>query len=142
MRDTTSLFGEQSPVLAALTLPGVERSVGHARRFVEDTLVPDVCSPGDELLDDVKLVVDELVGNSIRHTRSGDGGKVTIVLLEQHGILRPEVTDDGADGSPHMVDDPDGEGGRGLRIVDALADRWGYRESGRRTTVWAEFARS
>ena len=127
-------------MLAALTLPGVERSVGHARAFVTDTLVPDVLAAGDDLLDDVVLVVDELVGNSIRHTRTGDGGKVTVVLVAVDGVLRPEVTDDGADTRPHLIaEDPGGESGRGLRIVEALSDKWGYRDSGRRTTVWAEF---
>ncbi|MBO2455603.1 ATP-binding protein [Actinomadura barringtoniae] len=140
MRQKTWIPGAaRSPVLAALTLPGVERSVGHARAFVTDTLVPDILAADGELIDDVVLVVDELVGNSIRHTRTGDGGKVTVVLVACDGVLRPEVTDDGADTRPHVLEEFGGESGRGLRIVEALSDKWGYRDSGRRRTVWAEF---
>ncbi|WP_344391628.1 hypothetical protein [Streptomyces vastus] len=33
---------------------------------------------------------------------------------------------------------PEQESGRGLLIVDALATRWGQRQTGGRFTVWAE----
>jgi hypothetical protein len=32
-----------------------------------------------------------------------------------------------------------GESGRGLHIIAALAERWGHRADGARTTVWADF---
>lgn len=128
-------------VLAVLTLPGVARSAPYARRFLHDTLVPGHLGPRDELLDDLVLVVDEFVGNGIRHTASGRGGKVTISLLRGQGLLRAEVTDDGADGArPVMREHPQGESGRGLHIVEAVATRWGHRPDGACTTVWAEFA--
>ncbi|WP_169807933.1 ATP-binding protein [Actinomadura hibisca] len=127
-------------LLAALTLPGTARSVAHARSFLRDTLVPAYLAPGDELLDDMVLVVDEFAGNGIRHTASGDGGKFTVALWKGHGVLRAEVTDDGADGArPTLQPEPDDETGRGLHIVAALAMRWGHRANGARTTVWADF---
>jgi anti-sigma regulatory factor (Ser/Thr protein kinase) len=127
-------------LLAELTLPGVERSVRRAREFCQETLVPERVAPGDEILDDLVLVVDELAGNGIRHTASGRGGKITIALLAGDGVLRAEVSDDGADGArPVLRVDPEAESGRGLNIVDALAARWGHRPDGPRTTVWAEF---
>lgn len=133
------MSGELS-LIATVTLPGVEQSVRYARRFLVDMLVPGHLAPGDEVLYDMELVVDEVVGNCIRHTESGNGGKVTIALLKGRGVIRPEVTDDGASGErPHLTADPDGESGRGLHIVNALTACWGYRESGVRTTVWAEF---
>ncbi|TDD62788.1 ATP-binding protein [Actinomadura darangshiensis] len=127
-------------LLGVLTLPGVERSVRYARLFLRDTLVPDHLAPGDELLDDMVLVVDEFACNGIRHTASGRGGKIHISLWSGPGVLRAEVSDDGADGArPALRDAPDDESGRGLHIVAALASRWGHRPDGTRTTVWADF---
>ncbi|MFA1551152.1 ATP-binding protein [Actinomadura chokoriensis] len=128
-------------LLAVLTLPGVERSVRHARLFLRDTLVPDHVAPGGELLDDMALVVDEFAGNCIKHTASGRGGKFHVALWAGDGVLRAEVSDEGASGArPVLRDAADGESGRGLLIVAALASRWGHRADGPRTTVWAEFA--
>ncbi|MEU8342550.1 Anti-sigma regulatory factor (Ser/Thr protein kinase) [Actinomadura meyerae] len=127
-------------LLAVLTLPGVERSVRHARLFLRDTLVPDHIAPGDALLGDMALVLDEFACNGIRHTASGRGGKIHISLRAGDGVLRAEVTDEGAGGArPVLRDAADGESGRGLLIVEALASRWGYRADGARTTVWADF---
>ncbi|QFG20005.1 ATP-binding protein [Actinomadura sp. WMMB 499] len=127
-------------LLAVLTLPGVARSVRYARCFLRDTLVPNHISPTGELLDDMVLVVDEFAGNGIRHTASGRGGKIHIALWAGRGVLRAEVTDEGADGKrPVLRDAADGESGRGLHIVDALASRWGHRPDGHGTVVWAEF---
>lgn len=127
-------------LLAVLTLPGVKRSVRNARLFVRDTLVPEHVAPGSELLDDMELVVDELAGNCVKHTASGRGGKFHIALWAGDGILRAEVSDEGACGArPTLRDAPDGESGRGLHIVAALAAQWGHRPDGARTTVWAEF---
>ena len=123
-------------VLGAIMLPGVERSVGCARRFLRDVLGPD--HPG---LHDLAVVVSELVGNGIKHTASGRGGKVRILLAQGKDVLHAEVTDDGADGArPDLRDgECDGESGRGLRIVEALTLSWGHHADGVRTTVWAEF---
>ncbi|WP_433154152.1 ATP-binding protein [Actinomadura nitritigenes] len=50
------------------------------------------------------------------------------------------MTDDGAGGArPVVRSEPDGESGRGLHIVAALAKAWGHRPDGPGTTVWAEF---
>ncbi|MEU5988901.1 ATP-binding protein [Spirillospora sp. NPDC047418] len=50
------------------------------------------------------------------------------------------LVDEGAGGArPVMRDAADGESGRGLHIVAALAERWGHRADGARTTVWADF---
>ncbi|MFB4309947.1 ATP-binding protein [Actinomadura sp. GTD37] len=136
---TTREAGELR-LLAVLTLPGVARSVRHARLFLRDTLVPEHVAPGDELLDDMALVVGEFPGNGIRHTASGRGGKIDIALWAGGGVLRAEVTDEGAGGArPVMRDAADGESGRGLHIAAALAERWGHRADGVRTTVWADF---
>ncbi|WUI03027.1 ATP-binding protein [Spirillospora sp. NBC_00431] len=135
---TTREAGELR-LLAVLTLPGVERSVRHARLFLRDTLVPDHVSPDGELLGDMALVVDEFAVNGIRHTASGRGGKIHIALWAGEGVLRAEVSDDGAGGARPVLRDDQDESGRGLHIVEALSSRWGHRTDGPCTTVWAEF---
>ncbi|MEU9019084.1 ATP-binding protein [Actinomadura sp. NPDC048394] len=127
--------GEGLVVLGSVTLPGVGRSVGCARAFVRDFLagLPD--------RDDVVMAVSETVANAVTHTASGlEGGLVTVTVAAGSGTVRLEVTDDGAWGTrPYVKDDPGAETGRGMRIVQGLAARWGYRADGTRTVVWAEF---
>ncbi|QXJ20762.1 ATP-binding protein [Actinomadura graeca] len=122
-------------VIGAVTLPGVTRSVGYARWFLRDML-----PTGHPVLDDLVTVGSETVCNAIAHTASGKGGRVTISLLAGGDLYRLEVADDGADGRRPRVRVADGaEGGRGLRIVEALSSRWGFWADGHRTVVWAEF---
>ncbi|QKG23063.1 ATP-binding protein [Actinomadura verrucosospora] len=127
--------GGAATVLGSITLPGVSRSVATARRFVRDVL------DGLPGLDDVVLAVSETVANAVTHTASGlEGGLVTVVVAAVPGAVRLEVADDGASGArPYVKDDPGAETGRGMRIVQSLAARWGYRADGTRTVVWAEF---
>ncbi|TDB86680.1 ATP-binding protein [Actinomadura sp. KC216] len=122
-------------VVGSLTLPGVRRSVSHARTFLRD-MMPQA----HPLLDDLVTVGSETVSNAITHTDSGDGGRVTVSLLAGRGVYRLEVSDDGAGGRrPHLKAETLAEGGRGLRVVEALAESWGFRVDGPRTVVWAEF---
>ncbi|WUH99748.1 ATP-binding protein [Spirillospora sp. NBC_00431] len=122
-------------VIGEITLPGVRRSVGFARNFVRDMALD---FPGR---DDMILVVSETVANAITHTASGRaGGRLTVVLAAGDGVYRLEVVDDGgADGAPHVKAEVGAETGRGMRIVAALASRWGFRVDGARGVVWAEF---
>ncbi|MFD0529893.1 ATP-binding protein [Kitasatospora arboriphila] len=126
--------------------PGVPESVRAARRMVREALGP---SAGAE---DAALVVSELVTNAVVHSRSGAGGVLWVEVRRRHGTVRVSVTDGGtADGPaphgplhplPHRPPVDAGDFGRGLRIVDALAARWGSvgeAADGRRT-VWAELA--
>lgn len=109
-------------VLGTLTLPGVPRSVGYARRFLRDLL-----PPGHPVLDDLMTVGSETVSNAIAHTASGEGGWVTVSLLGGAGFCTLEVGDDGAGGGrPHVEAESGDENGRGLRIVEALTESWGF----------------
>jgi two-component sensor histidine kinase len=81
------------------------------------------------------LIASELVTNAVEHATTD------IELRVRHcgSTLRIEVDDDGS-GWPVMRE-PDlrEEGGRGLRIVDGLSDRWGAdRRAGDGKTIWAE----
>jgi anti-sigma regulatory factor (Ser/Thr protein kinase) len=123
-------------VLGAITLPGVERSVANARRFVRDIL-----GGRHPALDDISLGVSELATNAIKHTPSGNGGKITVRLAAAGSSIRAEVTNDGrtTPAKPGPESDAEAEEGRGILIVEALADAWGVTEHADSTTVWASF---
>jgi anti-sigma regulatory factor (Ser/Thr protein kinase) len=94
----------------------------------------------DDLLDDVRLLVSELVTNSVLHGRAGPTDTVRLRLVSDASTVRLEVTDPGP-GMPHRTPQPreDQTGGWGLLLVDRVADRWGVRPE-RPSTVWAELS--
>jgi anti-sigma regulatory factor (Ser/Thr protein kinase) len=124
-------------IIGAISLPGTECSVAEGRGFVRETL-----GPRHPALDGVGLSVSELATNAIRHTPSGAGGRFTIQLTAADHRIRADVTNDGATGSdPRLGSEPgtESEHGRGLLLIDAVADRWGVTRYADQTTVWAEF---
>jgi len=91
---------------------------------------------GDALLRDVQLVVSELVTNSVRH--SGSGEPIRLRAWAKATALKIEIADTGPGFEPvPEPHDGDAEGGRGLLILDSLADRWGVSRDGY-TRVWFE----
>ncbi|MFI9629494.1 ATP-binding protein [Streptomyces sp. NPDC052042] len=93
-------------------------------------------------LDDVLLCVSELATNALVHgVPPGRGYLVRLLLREGGAALRVEVHDSG-DGEPVVREPgagPEGESGRGLLIVAAMADRWGVGERNPGKIVWCEF---
>jgi anti-sigma regulatory factor (Ser/Thr protein kinase) len=92
-------------------------------------------------LEAARHIVAELAANSVAHGRV-PGRDFRLTLYVVGDTLRIEVTDTRGDHLPqarHPL--PDGESGRGLLLVDTLADRWGVRSGpAPRKTVWAELA--
>ncbi|MGW0366372.1 ATP-binding protein [Streptomyces sp. NPDC002990] len=85
------------------------------------------------------LIVAELAANAVTHGRvPGRGFRLVLTLVD--GVLRIEVVDTRGDRVPGFRDpDGDAEGGRGLVLVDAIADRWGMdRGLPPCKVVWAE----
>jgi len=119
-----------------VTLPGTARAAGVARHWVALVLEAAGCLGVDEVL----LVTSELVGNAVRHTRSGGPGGVILMVVKQEGAaVRIEVVDEGSETVP-CPRVPDGLtlSGRGLWLVEELSETWGVRAAGgRRRTVWA-----
>jgi PAS domain S-box-containing protein len=89
-----------------------------------------------EKLEELKLLATEMVTNSCRHVETDDAIGLEVVIFD--GVARLAVTDAGPGFEEHKpTADVESESGRGLFIVDALADRWGV-ETGAGTRVWAE----
>ncbi|MFI1734855.1 ATP-binding protein [Streptomyces acidicola] len=87
------------------------------------------------------LVVAELSANAATHGRV-PGRDFRLALNVVGDTLRVEVTDTRGDRLPQPgTDGADAESGRGLLLVEALADRWGItRGPHPRKTVWADVA--
>jgi anti-sigma regulatory factor (Ser/Thr protein kinase) len=109
-------------------LPGRAAQVREARTFIAKTLADH------GLCHEVAcMLASELVTNSLKHSDSGlPGGAVTIaVTIERDtaagGAALIEVTDNGGRAEPVLRDaDPFAVCGRGLQLVDAMSDDWGY----------------
>jgi anti-sigma regulatory factor (Ser/Thr protein kinase) len=86
-------------------------------------------------LDDLDLVVTELVANAVLHAYP----PIELEARLDEGTVRVDVHDAGVK-RPRINSHPDGDGGYGLRIVDAVA-RWGWTQRPDGKVVWAEIPR-
>ena len=114
-------------------LPADARAPGRARRVVERLCAaarPDVA-------EQVKLLVSELVTNSVRHAGMVPTEAVEVSAAFAGGAIRVEVRDPGPGFDLPPAAQPEDIRGRGLVLVEGLADRWGIAR-GERTTVWFE----
>lgn len=95
--------------------------------------------PSDQL-SELRLLVTELVTNSVRH--GGGNGWIELEVGVYADSVRVAVTDPGPGFEPQIEPRMSGErpGGWGLLLVDRLADRWGV-ERERSTSVWFELGR-
>jgi anti-sigma regulatory factor (Ser/Thr protein kinase) len=92
----------------------------------------------DELIPDVKLLVSELITNSVKY--GGEGAITLRVDVDRPGKVRAEVIDQGLGFIPVARDRPATEvGGWGLHLVQTLSNRWGVHEGS--THVWFEIER-
>ncbi|MCX5417757.1 ATP-binding protein [Streptomyces sp. NBC_00059] len=81
----------------------------------------------DALSEPVELCLSELVTNAMRY---GHGPVVGVRLHQDSSHLLIEVTDGSPDRAVLSVAGPDEERGRGLALVDAVADAWGVSDNG------------
>ena len=103
----------------ARTFPRQIRVASAARQFVRQA------ADGHPAVEDVVLLAAELIANSLVHARGATTITVTVAVSET--FVRIDVGDDGILAIPHLrPGDPDAEGGRGFRLVDQLARRWGF----------------
>jgi anti-sigma regulatory factor (Ser/Thr protein kinase) len=94
-----------------------------------------------EQLSELRLLVTELVTNSVRHGTEDDDWILLEVEIYANSV-RAVVTDHGPGFVPEPEPKPhaDRPGGWGLCLVDRLADRWGVERDGE-TAVWFELDR-
>jgi anti-sigma regulatory factor (Ser/Thr protein kinase) len=111
------------------------RTAPAAARRAVDSLEGTVAA---DLIPDVRLLVSELVTNSVKY--GGDGALELHIDAQGPRKLRAEVIDQGAGFVPLARDRPATDvGGWGLHLVQTLSDRWGVR--GGSTRVWFEIER-
>jgi anti-sigma regulatory factor (Ser/Thr protein kinase) len=96
------------------------------------------------LMETLRLLVTELITNSVRHT---DCDAVTLRIAVGRSAVLTEVADEGPtfDLQPYAagtVDEHDPAFGWGLFLVQRLARNWGVKEDGRSKRVWFELARA
>src|SRR3954453_11879116 len=87
---------------------------------------------------DVKLLVSELISNSVKYGREGE---VRLILRSENPRhIHVEVVDQGVGFVPAARDRPKTEpGGWGLHLVESLTRRWGVHGGSR--PVWLEIVR-
>jgi anti-sigma regulatory factor (Ser/Thr protein kinase) len=121
----------------SLRLPGDTEAAAKARRALSK-LRGDLDPP---LMETLRLLVTELVTNSVKHT-SADS--VALKVLVGKGVVLTEVTDEGPgfDPSKARTSTRSDHAGWGLFLVERLAERWGVNQDGGSTRVWFELRRA
>jgi anti-sigma regulatory factor (Ser/Thr protein kinase) len=130
------------PSTAVLRLQGTDARLGDAldavRSFASEARLPP------ELIQDVLVVVDEVVANSLRHGRfQGREPEVEIRLAIQGGVLELRFSDNASPFDPLSVADPALErpvaarpsGGLGLFLVRSLTESQRYAREGDRNVL-------
>jgi serine/threonine-protein kinase RsbW len=131
---------ERAPLLVTAWFPGWAAEVGQARELVRGVL-----GAGWPALDDVLLLVSEIASNAVRHTASaGESGGFDLTVSATGDSVRIAVADRGSASVPRLRGH-DGElggltGGRGLRIVNAVASEWGHTGDELGRVVWFRVA--
>jgi anti-sigma regulatory factor (Ser/Thr protein kinase) len=120
--------------LLARTFRSDRQAPGSARRALRSLSG----SIDPELAEDVRLLVSELVTNSLRHTGSTS---IELEVWRSDEVVRVDVCDHGAGFDVSGPPRPGKASGWGLFMVDRLADRWGVETNGH-TRVWFELLRA
>lgn len=125
MRGQREATSERTPAegLAQLrwrrVFPGEGTQLGLLRGWLRDLL------PECGAREDVITVASELGANAVCHTASGRGGQFSVEVIWSASAVQIVVGDAGGPGKPRIIDDPDSENGRGLRVVQALSSGMG-----------------
>lgn len=134
--------GQQPPSVRVFTqrFSATRRGARLARRLATYHLAAWRVPDGTPLSETVTLIVAELSANAVLHGRvPGRDFEVRLSYDGRSGTVRVEVSDTHP-ASPVLVRPlSEGERGRGLLLVDTLADRWGVSARlGPGKKVWAE----
>jgi anti-sigma regulatory factor (Ser/Thr protein kinase) len=121
---------EVTSAAAEAVMPNRPDSTPAARVFLSRLL--NGWGLAEEVIDDASLLATELVSNAVRH----GSGQVTLQVEVDQGVLQVRVHDDAVE-LPVVHDvDPTSLGGRGLFIVECVADEWGSDPADAGKSVW------
>ncbi|MGW2207967.1 ATP-binding protein [Streptomyces sp. NPDC001781] len=126
--------------------------VGRARKWVRSRLAGLGIAADEPLAETLILLVSELVTNAVVHT-----GRPALLRLSLPGgplpgtpaeaepeasvTVRLEVADASSRAPVPRCAGREATGGRGLALVDCLADRWGWSPEGAGKNIWCELDR-
>jgi anti-sigma regulatory factor (Ser/Thr protein kinase) len=119
--------------LRSTHLPPIPESVPAARHFATDAVV-DLGAA--ERRTETELLVSELATNAVLHA----GTPMRVSVLCNGTSVRVEVRDDDPTLPEARNPDPLSPGGRGIMLVELLAERWGVNHNERGKTVWFELS--
>lgn len=118
---TSSLRTGRAPV--TLRVPFAASSVAVARQRLKTWLLESGVPV--EVVEDARVVISELVGNSVRHAQPLPGGDILVSWDVHDRDLRISVTDGGSGTRPRRVNASSSAlAGRGMAIVETLAGSW------------------
>ena len=120
---------------AVTKLPSHPSAVPAARRFASQHLLDFGGKP--DVIDKTRLLVTELATNAVMHAHS----PIRLTVESDDDSVRVEVRDDDPRPiAPPVTPDAEATSGRGLWLVDALAQTWGVNRNERGKTIWFEVA--
>ncbi|MET7681469.1 ATP-binding protein [Streptomyces sp. NPDC005423] len=115
---------------------------GRARRWARSRLAGFGIGPDEPLAETLLLLVSELVTNAVVHTGCPALLRLSLPGAADEAVtVRLEVTDGSCRAPVPRWVDGEQTGGRGLALVDGLADRWGWTREGTGKRVWCELDR-
>jgi anti-sigma regulatory factor (Ser/Thr protein kinase) len=93
-------------------------------------------------LEDLRLVVSELVTNSVLHAGLSPDERISLYVEVRRGSVRGRVCDPGPGFEKPSEPGPrsDMRGGWGLTIVEKISDQWGVEKGRHVVCVWFEIA--
>ncbi|MBT3154752.1 ATP-binding protein [Streptomyces sp. CHD11] len=117
--------------------------VGRARRWARSRLAGSGIRADEPLAEILILLVSELVTNAVVHTGCPAVLRLSLPDAEaaEEAIVRLEVADRSDRAPVPRCVDGESTGGRGLALVDGLADRWGWSAEGVGKRIWCELDR-
>ncbi len=124
-------------------------AVRRARHWTADQLAHAEPPYSRDLIDNAVLLVSELVTNAVQACgpqldlvhRPGETAQVSLLITRLRRMIRIEVHDSAGGTVPvPRRSSADAETGRGLTVVAALTDRWGWQPAPYGKIVWCELS--